>query len=87
MRLNLFSIAKAISVIVVGVAFFSFGCQPKRIVEKPPEKPPVPDFFTLAEKDFASGNNEKAFENFYVPKYIREAIQWVVDGKEEKTNK
>ena len=64
MRLNPLSIIKAISAIVVGVAFFSFGCQPKRVVEKPTEKPPVPDFYILAEKDFASGNYEKAFENY-----------------------
>lgn len=68
--MNLFSIIKAFSAIVVGLAFFSFGCQPKRIVEKPPEKPPLPDFFTLAEKDFASGNFEKAFKEY--GRYLQE---------------
>ncbi len=61
---------KAISILVVGIAFLLSGCHKRMIAEITPEKEEIPDYFDLAEQDFLAGNYDKAIE----------ALQKVVAG-------
>jgi TolA-binding protein len=61
---------KAISVLVVGIAFVLSGCYPRPTLRVPPEKKVVQDEFYLAELDYEAGNYDKAIENYQL--YLNE---------------
>ena len=49
---------------ILGMAFFLTGCQPKTIPEKAVEKPTGPDHFSLGEQNFQRGLYDKALEDY-----------------------
>jgi branched-chain amino acid transport system substrate-binding protein len=55
---------RAISAITVGMALFVLACQPKAVLEKPPEIPPDQALFSAAESDFEAGNYAKAMDAY-----------------------
>jgi len=69
-KLGFCSVFKAISTLVVGVAFFLMGCQPKVVVEKPLVKEPFQDLFATAELDYQAGNYDRAIEGY--ERYLRQ---------------
>ncbi|UCF56791.1 MAG: penicillin-binding protein activator [Deltaproteobacteria bacterium] len=63
-------IIKAITTLVVGIAFFLLGCYPRPALEVPPEKEAIRDQFDLAELDLQAGNYDKAIERYEL--YLKE---------------
>jgi len=61
-----YPIIRAISTIMVGVAFFIMGCQPRVAVQKPPVKEVGKDMFDLAEQNFQAGNYDKALKEYEI---------------------
>ncbi|MFH1349784.1 MAG: penicillin-binding protein activator [Pseudomonadota bacterium] len=55
---------KAISILVLGVAFFLVSCQPKTIRERPPEAKALQDHFASAEQYTREGSYYKAIESY-----------------------
>ncbi|MBW2027554.1 MAG: penicillin-binding protein activator [Deltaproteobacteria bacterium] len=70
---------KAIFTLLVGIAFFLSGCYPREALRKPPERPPLPDPFLLAEQDFREGKFAKAIEGYY--RYL----ELYPEGEKERT--
>ena len=66
MKPGFYPIIRAISTIMVGIAFFILGCQPRIAVKRPPVEEVEKDLFDLAEKDFQAGNYEKALKRYEI---------------------
>ena len=64
MKYGFCPIIKAISILVVGIAFLLSGCHKRMVVEITPEKEEIPDYFDLAEQDLLAGNYAKAIEAY-----------------------
>jgi len=57
---------RAIPIIMVGIAFFISGCQPRVVMQRPPVEKVEKDLFDLAEQDFHAGNYEKALKEYEI---------------------
>jgi len=63
-KLSSYPAVKAITTMMVGIAFFAFGCYPKPAVKVTPETKAVGELFDRAERDFKAGNYDKAIEEY-----------------------
>ena len=64
MKFTLWLTYRAISAIAVGMALFVLACQPKAVLEKPPEVTPDQALFSAAESDFGAGNYARAMDAY-----------------------
>jgi len=55
---------RAVSAMAVGMALFVLACQPKAVLEKPPELTPDQALFAAAESDFEAGKYARAMDAY-----------------------
>ena len=70
MRSGFFLMIRAISTLVVGIAFVLSGCYPRPAGKIETGREVLLDQFDLAERDFKAGNYDKAIEGYEL--YLRQ---------------